>query len=123
MEIWKDIPGYEGYYQVSNKGNVKSVERIIHCGLNHSVVRHINEFIMKPYNGNSGYLTVILQRNGKNRLWLIHRLVALTFIDNPGGLECVNHKDENKLNNSVENLEWCTNGYNTTYSREKNCVI
>ena len=105
-EIWKDIKGYEGLYQVSNKGNVKS--------LNYN--RTGEEKIRKPMVNNNGYLIVELWRNGKNKKLLIHRLVLMTFnpIDNMDKFE-VNHRDENKKNNNLDNLEWCSRNYNINY--------
>lgn len=108
-EIWKDIKGYEGYYQVSNLGRVKSLDRINSRGF---------QMIGKPLNINklvSGYCTVSLCKNGKPIICLVHRLVAETFIPNPENLPCVNHKDENPSNNCVDNLEWCTHLYNMNY--------
>ena len=104
-EVWNDIQGYEGLYQVSNLGRVKS--------LNYN--RTGKECILKYGINTDGYLYVILSKNCicKNRT--IHRLVATAFIDNPDNLPYINHKDENKLNNRVENLEWCTAEYNSNY--------
>lgn len=100
MEVFKDIKGYPNY-QVSNLGRVWSKKRQIY---------------LKPCKINNGYLTVSLSAiNGKFKRELIHRLVALTFIDNPNNYPCVNHKDENKENNTVTNLEWCTRSYNMNY--------
>lgn len=103
QEIWKDIKGYEGLYQVSNYGRVKS--------LNYR--RTGKEQLMKPTLQNKGYFWVMLYK--PNKLYLIHRLVAKAFIPNPDNLPCVNHKDENPTNNHVDNLEWCTYGYNINY--------
>ena len=102
-EIWKDIKGYEGKYQVSNFGNVKSLN------YNHTG----KEQLLKPVQYNNGYLCINLYKPLKR--FLIHRLVANAFIPNPDNLPCVNHKDENKHNNHVYNLEWCTNKYNINY--------
>ena len=95
-EIWKDIEGYEGLYQVSNLGKVKSKRKIL-----------------SPAKGE--YLKVNLNKNGKQNTCYIHRLVALTFIPNQNNYTHINHKDENKYNNNVNNLEWCTNKYNINY--------
>ncbi len=100
MEIWKDIKGYEGIYQVSNTGKIKSIKRNI---------------ILKNIIHHYGYLIVQLNKNGVGKDFSVHRLVAGAFIPNTDNLPQVNHKDENKLNNNVENLEWCTAGYNTNY--------
>lgn len=98
MEIWKDIKGYEGLYQVSNFG------RVINCKRNSE---------MKAIVRSNGYLSVNLTKDGKCRTLSIHRLIAEAFIPNPQGLPCINHIDENKCNNSIENLEWCTYRENT----------
>lgn len=105
LEIWKDIKDYEGLYQVSNLGRVKSLA-------NRS--NHKKELILKQHKY-KGYYKVNLCKNGKRKLCSVHRLVAEAFIQNPENLPCVNHKDENKLNNCIENLEWCTHGYNNSY--------
>ena len=108
MEIWKDIKGYEGKYQVSNYGRVKSLN-YRHTG---------NEKLLKPILQTDGYLYVSLCKPLKR--FSIHRLVAEAFIQNPDNLPEVNHKDENPTNNHVDNLEWCTNKYNINYgSRNK----
>lgn len=103
MEIWKDISGYNGKYQVSNTGRVRSFAK----GKN-------NPQILKPYN-TRGYCTVGLCDKNKRTTALVHRLVAMAFIPNPNNLKEVNHKDEDKQNNHVENLEWCSREYNMSY--------
>lgn len=104
IEIFKDIEGYKGY-QVSNYGNVKS--------LNYN--RTGKEKILKPTKNSDGYLQVSLHKDGKRKTCKVHRLVAQTFIENPNNLPQVNHKDENKQNNNVENLEFCDSQYNINY--------
>ena len=104
-EIWKDIEGYEGKYQVSDKRRVKSL------GNNKKRV----EKILKPRISNKGYYSVVLYKNGNRCIHSIHRLVAQTFIKNPENYPIVNHKDENPINNCAENLEWCTQKYNCNY--------
>ena len=112
-EIWRDIAGYEGLYQVSNIGNVKMLgreKRLWHGGKTHINAKTLIQHIV------SGYKRVKLRdANGKIKMISVHRLVAQAFIQNPNCLPQVNHKDENKLNNSVENLEWCTPKYNSNY--------
>ena len=103
-EIWKDIPEYEGLYQVSNLGNVRS--------LNYNRTGEIK--LLKQGNVN-GYKVVILYKDGKKKNYLVHRLVAIAFLPNPNNLPIINHKDENPSNNNVNNLEWCTQAYNTNY--------
>lgn len=107
-EIWKDIDGYEGLYQISNLGRVKSFRASSKFG-------KPQELILKPSLINSGYAVVTLYKEKEKHKFQIHRLVAETFIPNPLCLPCVNHKDENKLNNDIENLEWCTYQYNNNY--------
>lgn len=117
-EEWKDIPGFEGKYQISSFGNVKSVDRI----LPHKTYGtwHIKERILKPHwngQGNSKYQCVHLQSgNGKMSCISIHRLVAEAFIPNPDNLPQVNHIDGNKANNAVSNLEWATGQENTNHA-------
>lgn len=101
-EIWKSITGYEGLYEVSNLGRVKSLN------YNHTG----KERILKNLNRSNGYLYVELHR----KKYSIHRLVASAFIENPDNLPCVNHIDCNPQNNKVSNLEWCTHQYNNTYN-------
>lgn len=115
-EEWKDISGYEGVYQVSSLGRVKSCERkvrVSHRG--YSGFRLCKEKIMNPIINNRGYYYFKLRNNQQYKTVLAHRLVAETFIQNPNNLPCVNHKDENPQNNCVNNLEWCTYEYNDNY--------
>lgn len=117
-EIWKPINGYEGIYQVSNFGNVKSLDRIVKAKYGRSVnysEQKIKGRILKQHFTTCGYAYVALAKNGKNKTTLVHRLVANAFIDNPENFPCVNHKDENKHNNNASNLEWCSYEYNNTY--------
>lgn len=114
-EKWKDINGFEGLYQISNTGKIKSFRRSSKFG-------SPEELILKPSIINSGYHVVTLyHENSKKRKYQVHRLVAEAFLPNPQNLPCVNHKDENKTNNNVDNLEWCTYQYNNNYgtAREK----
>ena len=105
-EEWKDIKDYEGLYQISNFGRVKSLERI------NKNNRKVRERILKQSKDNMGYYMVGLSKYGKEKTRTIHRLVAETFINNPNGYNYINHIDCNKTNNKVENLEWCTQKYN-----------
>lgn len=102
IEQWKPVKGYEGIYKVSNIGRVNSL-------------KYGKEKILKPGKNGSGYLFVYLWKNGKYKMFLVHRLVATAFLPNPEGFEQVNHKDENPSNNCIENLEWCTPKYNSNY--------
>lgn len=97
MEIWKNIKNYEGIYQISNLGKIKNKEKIL------------KQYVKK------GYYTIGLRKNGLRKFYQVHRLVAQAFIENKDNLPQVNHIDENKLNNNVDNLEWCTVSYNNCY--------
>lgn len=108
-EIWKNIVGYEGLYQVSSLGRVKSLERIDSNG------HPVKERVLTSFPNRSGYCKVNLYRDRNMEVKSVHRLVAETFIPNPDNLPQVNHKDEDKGNNLVENIEWCTASYNTNY--------
>ena len=110
QEIWKDVKGYEGMYQVSNKGNVKSLDRVVIS--KNGVSKNLKGKMLAHKKHKGGYLQVVLCQD-INRY--IHRLVAETFIPNIENLHEINHKDENKKNNNVENLEWCTRKYNVNY--------
>lgn len=105
IEIFKDIEGYEGLYQISNYGSVKS--------LGNGKTR--KEKVLKPTKNKDGYLRVGLCKQGKRKMYLVHRLVTSAFIENPNNYEQINHRDEQKTNNHVTNLEWCTRSYNINY--------
>ena len=111
-EVWKDIKGYEGRYQVSNMGRVKSLERTFIDKTGRK--QHIKERILKPRTDKDGYLRVDLH-NSKAKRFAIHRLVCEAFHENPENKPCVNHIDENKTNNIASNLEWCTVAENNKY--------
>ena len=114
-ELWKPVKYYEGSYEISNYGRVKSIERTVYKQDGVTVCGHIKEHYVTQHDNGHGYLFVNLWKNNKSKREYVHRLVALTFIDNPDNLPQVNHKDEDKQNNCVENLEWCTQKYNNTY--------
>jgi hypothetical protein len=113
-EVWKEIKNFEGYYEISNLGNIRSLTRINTNG------RCLKGRLRKPYKGWDGHLRIRLSKGNKLTDCLVHRLVALAFIPNPNNLPQINHKDENPQNNCVDNLEWCTLLYNLKYgTREK----
>lgn len=117
LEVWKSINEYEGIYEVSNFGRVKRLayDKTV-CG---GSKQHCYERILKPQIRKHGYLAVVLSKECKSKSYLIHRLVAATFISNPNNLPQVNHKDENPSNNNVDNLEWCDQKYNSNYGTSK----
>jgi hypothetical protein len=115
-EIWKDIPGYEGYYQISNMGNVRSLDRAIEKG---GRLHHIKGHPLRQSKNRHGYYIVGFSKDDKRTYNSVHRLVAELFIPNPNGYPCVNHKDEDKTNNCVSNLEWCNHLYNINYGTAK----
>ena len=101
-EIWCPIKGYENLYEVSDQGRVRSI-------------KFGKDKILKPFRNTQGYLQVKLWKNGEIKKCLVHRLVSKTFTPNPDNLPEVNHKDEDKTNNKVENLEWCDRKSNCNY--------
>lgn len=112
QEIWKDAVGHEGFCQVSNLGRVRTLPYKYPWRGSFKVNKGK---ILKPYKVRHNYLQVDI----RHRSFYVHRMVAEAFIPNQNNLPCVNHKDENPLNNSVNNLEWCNHQYNVTYSIEK----
>lgn len=102
LEIWKDIVGYENKYQISSFGRLRNINKGI-----------------KPMVATNGYLVACLWKNNKQKKILLHRLVAQAFLENPQKYEEVNHIDEDKKNNRVENLEWCSHQYNMNYGKIK----
>lgn len=104
IEIWKDVKGYEGKYKISNNG---------------SVLSSLTNKILKPFKTKGGYLAITLCNNGSLKKQYIHRLVAVNFLNNKNKFNEVNHKDENKSNNSVDNLEWCDRKYNENYGTKR----
>ena len=114
MEVWKDIKGYEGKYQVSNLGRVKSLPKRRGRGVGYMC----EEMILTQAKHHYGYNVVNLRSNGKGTTIEVHRLVANAFICNPDNKPQINHANGNKTDNRVENLEWCTNGENQLHKYE-----
>lgn len=121
-EIWKDVGiikgvDYTGLYQVSNYGQVRSLDRTdIYLMKGKEVKRSRKSIIMTPVEDKYGYVKIQLCKNGKHKWFQVHRLVAQAFIPNPNNYPCVNHKNEIKDDNRVDNLEWCTVKYNNIYN-------
>ena len=113
-EIWKAVVGYEGKYEVSSIGRVRSIPRYVRNSVGSQTF--VEGKILTASKNKAGYMHVSLSDSEyKTRRWSVHRLVAIAFIENPDDLPVVNHKDENKSNNCVENLEWCSQSYNLSY--------
>lgn len=120
-EIWKDIKGFENLYQVSNFGRIKSYDKIVYVESNN---QYVNFIAKKKYKSKikklkilpTNYIQVTLTKDNKNYYKYVHRLVAEAFIPNPNNLLEVNHKDSNRKNNCVDNLEWCSSKENKIHS-------
>lgn len=109
IEEWRPIEGYEGLYEVSSLGRVRSLDR-------YDSSNHFRRGkILKLQTDGRGYLMVVLSSNNKAKMYLVHRMVAIAFIPNPDNLPEVNHRDENPSNDNVDNLEWCDRKYNNNY--------
>lgn len=115
-EEWRAVPGYEGLYEVSNCGRVRSLDRVISyvnkCGY---VSKRLYKGEIKEQYLSAGYHCVRLHKNGVGKHVRVHRIIAMAFIPNPHNYPCINHKDEDPTNNSISNLEWCTQSYNIGY--------
>ena len=113
IEIWKDIKGYEGYYQVSNLGRVRSLDRY-RTG-KRGAKTFCKGIVMVLAKGKNGYLTISLRKERNVKKTLVHRLVGIAFIPNEKNLPCIDHIDGDRGNNRVENLRWCTTKENMNY--------
>ena len=112
-ETWKPVIGYEGLYEVSDLGRVRSVDRTVPNGGRGE--KRLSGKVLRLKKDRNGYMSVMLSRNGKQTRYRVHRLVAKAFVPNANGYDEVNHKDETRANNMAANLEWCTRQYNNTY--------
>ena len=117
MEIWKAIPGFEGLYEASNKGRIRSVARSARC-FGGARVRDVRPTILKPYQQRNGYLGVTLGVRGGRKKCLVHRLIASTFLPKADGASDVNHKNLIKSDNRVSNLEWVTKSQNMQHAHD-----
>ena len=117
MEIWKDVVWYEGLYKVSNLGNVKSLDMILpYQRYSKPAKRFRKGKMLTPAKMANGYLRVEMSNNGKHKLNLVHRLVAMAFIPNANNYNEINHINCDKTDNRVENLEWCSSSYNKKHA-------
>lgn len=116
MEKWKDIPNYEGFYQASNQGNVRSLDRIVKQSKRTKGKQLKRGRVLRPAISRLGYVICALSRDNKLRSFPVHRLVAFCWLDNPNNWNEVNHKDGNKQNNNAENLEWSTRALNLRHA-------
>lgn len=112
-EVFKDIAGYEGKYQIGNKGTVKSLLFV------NNKTELKREKVLSPFNNGKGYYVISLRKCGKRKNFYIHRLVAEAFLQRENGKNVVNHKDHDTLNNDVKNLEWCTQKENVLFSVDR----
>ena len=117
MENWRPVKGYEGVYEVSDLGRIRSLPRTRSYidRWNGKTTAKVGGRIMRPQKDSNGYRHVILSKGGEHNQVLIHRIVAEAFCEKPAGKNYVNHKDEDKANNKASNLEWCDQSYNMTY--------
>ena len=116
-EIWKDIEGYEGYYEVSNLGRVRSIERRLNDD------RIYGGRILSQKQARNGYMQVHVSKDGIGKYLLVHRLVGMAFVPGYFNGAAINHKDENKQNNRADNLEWCSPSYNSKYGHRNDTMI
>lgn len=113
-EIWEALPSVTGV-EVSTFGRVRILDRVVPCG---NGTRFIKGRVLKQFDNSKGYLQVNIKVDGKWTRKTVHRLVAQTFIPNPNGFPMINHKDSDRTNNNVDNLEWCTAKYNSQYQEK-----
>lgn len=119
-EQWKPIKGYEGFYEISNFGRVKSIKRVVTSKTKNGKpsTKMLKERILSLQKSTNGYVQVGLSKEKEVRIYRVHRLVADAFIANPDNLPEVNHIDEDRTNNNADNLEWCTHEYNNNYGNK-----
>ena len=110
-EEWKDVVGYEGYYMVSSYGRILSLGRLVRY---HTYTKMIEPCIKQQHKGRNGYFSVTFKRNGKKKCISVHRLVAIAFVPNPNNYPCIDHINDNKIDNRAFNLQWCTHKFNNS---------
>lgn len=116
VEIWKDIDSYEGMYQISNSGIIKSLDRTTQTPQSKTGVKIVKGKILLTWKGKDNYYRVFLSKNAKSKNYLVHRLIANAFIPNPENKLCINHINGIKTDNRIENLEWATHSENEKHS-------
>lgn len=116
-EIWKDIKEFEGFYQCSNLGHIRSVDRIIIR--KNGIPQKTKGCIIKPRKNKNGYMQLSLWKDNKRKMVYVHKIVATEFVDNPMNLGYINHIDGDTTNNIATNLEWCTSSDNLQHSYDK----
>lgn len=122
-EEWRDVHDYEGYYQVSSLGRIRSLDRLVPHSRIGKKTQFVKGKILTPYPSNNNYMLIVLSKNGKISRNLLHRLVAVAFIEKPTGKDWINHIDNNPKNNKIVNLEWCTPKENTAHALELGSFI
>lgn len=120
-EVWKDVAGYEGLYQVSNLGRVRSLDRVVANRNGYAVKK--GKIITPASVSGKQYQKVSLWKDNKGKTYLVHRIIAEAFLPNPHSFAEVNHKDENPMNNNVDNLEWCDRMYNAHYGTSIDRIV
>ena len=116
MEIWKAVKGYEGFYEVSSIGRIRSVDHYVACGMRYNSKVKRKGHLLKQNAKKNGYLTVDLSKHNKIKTISVHRIVAVAFLEPVDGKDFVNHKNLNKHDNRAENLEWCTRSENARHA-------
>ncbi|WP_428743174.1 NUMOD4 domain-containing protein [Tenacibaculum sp.] len=114
--MFKPVPGFEGLYEVSKCGRIRSTYKEVACSSSLTGIRRLPTKEKTLTNDGKGYLITRLSKGKKSRNYFVHQIVALAYIDNPNNLKVINHKDGNPLNNNVNNLEWCTQKYNIQHA-------
>ncbi|MFY0760210.1 NUMOD4 motif-containing HNH endonuclease [Metabacillus dongyingensis] len=122
MEMWKDVVGYQGIYEVSNLGEVRTHEDKTSFSKRHGVDRKWKQRVLKQKVSKDKNCRVSLWKDGKEQTWLVHRLVAYAFLPKPEGKEYINHIDGNRLNNHVDNLEWCDHKENNNHAFDNRLI-
>jgi len=118
MEIWKPVPNYQGHYEISSHGRVRSINKTVSSGIRHNTQVVRKGKVLKPNVKRNGYLTVDLSKDNTVKTMTIHRIEAVTFLENPEDKPQVNHRDGNKSNNMISNLEWFTCSENQKHRYE-----